>query len=106
MQTEAIRAKYRAHEPEIDGENDCPYRDQGYFFGDSYGDKDFQCDILHEKVDRLANRETNAVFEIDFCFERIVIGQEEVAGEADNESGCKRYIDIEIHIQHGLIYAV
>ena len=73
---------------------------------DSYGDKDFQCDILHEKVDRLANRETNAVFEIDFCFERIVIGQEEVAGEADNESGCKRYIDIEIHIQHGIIYAV
>ena len=45
-------------------------------------------------------------FEIDFCFERIVIGQEEVAGEADNESGCKRYIDIEIHIQHGIIYAV
>ena len=73
MQTEAIRAKYRAHEPEIDGENDCPYRDQGYFFGDSYGDKDIQCDILHEKVDRLANRETNAVFKIDFCFERIVL---------------------------------
>lgn len=106
MQAEAFWAQHRAHEPEIDGKNDCPYRDQGYFFRNSYGNKDFQRDILHEKVDRLANRETHAVFEIDFCFERIVIGQEEVAGKTDNESGCKRDVDIEIHIQHSIVYAV
>lgn len=74
VHTETVRPQYGAHEPEVDGKDDGPNGDKGYFFGNAYGHENFQRDILHEKIDCLAEGETNAVLKIDSRLERVVVG--------------------------------